>query len=135
MTTFFDSSTFSSVTVETGGFIAFAKVADMSTVDYIMRLNQASIPGGNLASSDIPVIGADDNLLVFVERAFVLDPDPIVPNASVSETLSVSLSETTGDLGAPSSAALPAVGVPEPSALVLALGALMMLAARKGRRL
>ncbi len=114
--------------LDSQGFVPFAQVVDMSTVDYIMRLNQVSDPNGGLASSNIPVLN-DDNLLVFVERAFVLDPNPVVQMAPPSSTLS----ETLSDLGSPSSRSLQVLSVPEPPALVLAVGTLMVLAVLKGR--
>ncbi|MCH7752504.1 MAG: hypothetical protein IH898_10165 [Planctomycetes bacterium] len=101
----------------------------MSTVDYIMRLSQVSDPSAGLASSNIPVLN-DDNLLVFVERAFVLDPNPAVPLAESS-----TLSGTPSGLGSSSSGGLQVLSVPEPPALVLVVGALMVLAVLKGRRL
>jgi len=120
--------------LDASGFVPFAKVADMSTVDYIMRLNQVSDPSAGLASSNIPVLN-DDNLLVFVERAFVVDPDPVVPVAAIS-----ALSEGLSDLGTiPSESAIPAASlqttsVPEPPALVLVVGALLVLTVLKGPR-
>ncbi len=111
------------------GFVPFAQVVDMSTVDYIMRLSQVSDPSAGLASSNIPVLN-DNNLLVFVERAFVLDSDPAVPFAASS-----TLSETLSDLSSSSSVGLPVLSVPEPPALVLVVGSLMVLAVLKGPRL
>jgi len=132
MRTFTDRNTSQTETVETGGFVPFAEVVDMSTVDYIMRLNQASISGGSAASSDIPVIGADDNLMVFVERAFVLDPNPAAPLAA---TFSATLPEGPLSSSSPSTGGLQTVGVPEPPAFVLLIGAIMVLAVLKGPRL
>jgi len=129
--TVFDPNTgFPVTTVETGGFVPFAQVVDMSTVDYIMRLNQASLFDGGAATSDIPVIGAEDNLLVFVERAFVLDPNPAVPLVASSI-----LSESPSDLGSSSSGGSQELSVPEPPTLVLLVGALIVLAVLKGPRL
>ena len=110
------------------GFVPFAKVADMSTVDYIMRLNQVSDSSGGLASSNIPVLN-DDNLLVFVERAFVLDPTA----PAITSTLFATPPDTLSG-GSPSSGGLQVVSVPEPPALVLLIGAIMVLAVLKGPR-
>ena len=110
------------------GFVPFARVVDMSTVDYIMRLNQVSDSSAGLASSNIPVLN-DDNLLVFVERVFVLDPNPAVPLAASS-----TLSATPSGLGTSSSGGLQVLSIPEPPTLVLLVGALIALAALKGPR-
>jgi cyclophilin family peptidyl-prolyl cis-trans isomerase len=116
--------------LDNSGFVPFAKVADMSTVDYIMLLDQVSDPSAGLAGSNIPVLN-DDNLLVFVERAFVLDANPVVQVASLSSN---ALPETLQGAGSPSPEALAAIGVPEPSTTAIAYAALMMLAAMRGSR-
>ncbi len=119
--------------LDASGFVPFAEVRDMSTVDYIMRLNQVSDPSAGLASSNIPVLN-DDNLLVFVERAYVLDPTSFVPAPPSSETFSATLPETPSAVASPSSGGLQVVSVPEPPALVLLIGALMVLTVLKGPR-
>lgn len=117
-------------------FVPFAKVVDMSTVDYIMRLNQVSDPSSGSASN-IPVID-EDNLLVFVERAYCLDCDATAPTSS-SAISTVGGEDSSGsDLIPPtssgSSGSVQVVGVPEPPALVLAVGAFMVLTILKGPR-
>lgn len=107
------------------GFVPFARIADMSTIDYIMRLNQISDPSAGLASSNIPVLN-DDNLLVIVERAFVLDPGP-APSSSVLSTILDESSDSPPSGGSVAS-------VPEPPALVLLIGAIMVMAVLKGPR-
>ena len=109
----------------------FARVVDMSTVDYIMNLDQLNLfgdnPEFNPTFTDVPLL--ENDLQIFVERAFVLDPNPVIQMVPPSSTLS----ETLSDLGSPSSRSLQVLSVPEPPALVLAVGTLMVLAVLKGR--
>ncbi len=116
--------------LDADGFVPFAQVVDMSTVDYIMNLDQRNLFGDNPqidpTFTDVPLL--ENDLQIFVERAFVLDSDPAVPFAASS-----SLSETLSDLGSSSSGGLQVLSVPEPPALVLAVGTLMVLAVLKGR--
>ena len=133
MTVFDPNTGFPVTSVETGGFVPFAEVVDMSTVDYIMRLNQASISDGQVAGSDIPILGVDDNLLVYVERVFVLDPNPVVPIIS-SLTLSTGPADTPANFGAPLGGGLQVVSVPEPPALIMVIGALLTLIVLKEPR-
>jgi cyclophilin family peptidyl-prolyl cis-trans isomerase len=129
------------------GFVPFANVVDMSTVDYILRLNQVSDPNGGLASSDIPVID-EDNLLVFVERAYCLDCDAMAPMALLAESLVAESGDESSKVGSPAASAaastvasastssdgLQVASVPEPPALVLAVGAFMVWTIIKGPR-
>ncbi len=125
--------------LDSQGFVPFAKVVDMSTVDYILRLNQVSDSNGGLASSDIPVVD-DNNLLVFVERAYCLDCDAMAPMALLAESLAAEASEESSNLSlssnssSTSSGGLQVAGVPEPPALVLVVGGLMVWAIWKGPR-
>ena len=113
------------------GFVTFARVADMSTVDFIMNLDDRNLfgdPQSNPTFTDVPLL--ENDLQVFIERAFVLDPNPVIQMVPPSSTLS----ETLSDLGSPSSGGSQVVGVPEPPALVLVVGALMVLAVLKAPR-
>ena len=114
------------------GFVPFARVEDMSTVDYILRLNQVSDPSSGLASSDIPVLN-EMNHLVYVERAFVLDPNPVSTSMSMASTITeaVTIEE---DSPVPPLPVVVGANVPEPPALVLAVGAFMLWTIVKGPR-
>ncbi|MCH8840383.1 MAG: peptidylprolyl isomerase [Planctomycetes bacterium] len=112
------------------GFVPFARVVDMSTVDYIMNLDQRNLfgdPQSNPTFTDVPLL--ENDLQVFIERAFVLDPNPAVPLAASS-----TLSATPSGLGTSSSGGLQVLSIPEPPTLVLLVGALIALAALKGPR-
>lgn len=112
------------------GFLPFAVVEDMSTIDYIMRLDQVSDPSSGLASADIPIVDAD-NMLVYVERVFVLDPNPVSMNLGMTanEPLAEILDEEVFE---PEPVAI--TSIPEPPALVLAVGVFMLWAVFKGPR-
>ncbi|MCG8449499.1 MAG: hypothetical protein MI725_07970, partial [Pirellulales bacterium] len=123
--------------IMTGGFVPFAFIRDMATVDLIMSLEQTGLPGGDLASQDIPVL--DNNALIFVERAFVLDRmpfvGPIAPGtvpATAPVTAPLNVDSSLVDV-LPASASL--VSVPEPAALVIATGALLFLATLTRRKI
>jgi cyclophilin family peptidyl-prolyl cis-trans isomerase len=116
----------------TGGFVPFAEIENMETINLIMALPQISISGGGLASRDVPIL--ENNKLVIIERAFVL--------GATEEMLQSALANSTIDTNLP----LPLLGddpplndptgnmmVPEPSSLALG-GAMAMLAAFKRRR-
>ena len=111
------------------GFVPFAVVKDMSTVDLIMRLSQASLPDGSLASSNIPLINSANDLLVFVERAYVVDYTESVGAGSSAAAASSSLPASA----ALESSASDAIGVPEPAGAVLALAGLAFAALRRRR--
>ncbi len=99
------------------GFIPFATISDMATIDLILGVPQAVLSDGGLAGADVPVLNS--NRIVFVERAFVLETD-----ITAASALSVSA-------GGSSASSLPlasqVVAVPEPPALVLAIGALVAI--------
>jgi len=106
-------------------FVTFATVSDFATIDLIYSLEQANLNDGGLAADDIPIL--DSNRLVFIERAFVLDTfmGPIAPSAnSLNSSLANAFSSNPP-------VALQAISVPEPPALVLAAGALMLFLAMK----
>ena len=115
--------------LDASGFVPFAVVEDMSTVDYILQLNQVSDPSNGLASADIPVID-ELNTLVYVERAFVLDPDPVSNSMSMASMISEPIVQEA-PLTIPT---VVGASVPEPPALVLALGAFMVWTILKGPR-
>ena len=95
-------------------FVPFAKIADMATIDLILSLNQANLPDGGLAGNNVPILS--DNQLVFVERAYVLGSEEMAAPA-------LALAPTDLPSGTPP--ALSSQAVPEPPALLLAIGALM----------
>ena len=123
------------------GFVPFGRVRDFATLDLIFTLdNQALFPG---TFDDTPLL--DDNRLVYVERAFVLETfvGPVLPESSsltagddvVAESAE-NLPELSGSVTAvPISTTLQAVAVPEPPALVLAMGALALLYILKPHKL
>ena len=93
------------------GFVPFAEIADMTTVDLIMQLDNVDVYSqpSNLTLKDIPLI--DNGSLVFIEKAFELSPPP------------------TESVGANSSS------VPEPTSLLLAAGAMLLMASFSRRSL
>jgi len=108
-------------------FVPFASINDMATIDVIMGLQQGVLSDGGLASADIPLL--DDNRLVFVERAFVLaavadDAAALMDGGDdLGDSLADGSSPPSGDSGSGSDA----LTVPEPPALVLAVGALVLI--------
>lgn len=111
-------------------FVPFAVVHDMSTIDLIFSLNNQNLYGG--AFTDVPLL--ENNRLVFVERAFVCDTCES-PMAMTMEDMmddmmggeAEALSAITNSSNVPSVGALQTITVPEPPALVLAIGALMTI--------
>jgi len=84
-------------------FVTFAIVPDMTTIDLINQLNRVNLfPSVQTAHTDARLL--DNDTLVYVERAFVLE-GAIVP----------------------ATAGLSAVNVPEPASIGLAIGALMLI--------
>jgi len=88
-------------------FVPFATINNMATIDLITGLQQANLADGGLGGDDVPLL--DNNFLVYVERAFVLE----IP--------------ADGGLAPDPETSLQALSVPEPPALVLALGALLAI--------
>lgn len=132
--------------LDSSNFIPFAEIANMATIDLILSLNQANLSDGGLAADDIPIL--NNNRLVIVERAFVIDPDPVMAALAASleattepDNLSeqlLAVEETTGGGDLPpviqpviedpvSPQAAQGEAVPEPPVLVLAAGAFMVL--------
>lgn len=122
--------------LDNSGFVAFAQVLDMSTVDHIMRLDQINDPSAGLASANIPVISEFDEL-VFVERAYCLgDCEPVPVSAPAAPAVAATISEGGGGTDSSvlsSTPSLNGVGVPEPATLTIALGGLLALASRRRR--
>ncbi len=116
--------------LDANGFVPFAVVQDMSTVDFILRLNQAAL-GTDLTTGNIPVL--EDNQLVFVERAFVLDPNPVALSLANDSSDTV-LSEVQLPTPPPA-AAFSAMAIPEPQTLLLALAGFLGAVAASRRRL
>jgi len=136
-----------------GGFVPFADVTSMATIDLIMSLQKVSI--ANSPSPEIPVIGEQG--LVYIQKATVMTiNEPEIVAAAAASILSepvVSSSEdlldgeeselaevsASSELLATSSlaslsnqgATLQSLSIPEPPALVLAIGALMAIAILK----
>jgi peptidyl-prolyl cis-trans isomerase A (cyclophilin A) len=93
------------------GFVPFAEIVDMTTIDLIMQLNNVDVYSQptNPTLSDIPLI--DNGSLVFIEKVRVLD---------TSTVTSVGASSTV---------------IPEPSSLLLAAGAMLLMASFSRRSL
>jgi len=111
-----------------GEFVPFARIVDMATLDLIQGLQTASLAGGGVGSSNIPIL--DDDFLVFVERAFLLETTPEVPTALLGNE-GASLATSLFSAPTPSPQAL---SVPEPSALALAFAAIMAISVMKPSR-
>jgi cyclophilin family peptidyl-prolyl cis-trans isomerase len=148
--------------LDSQGFVPFARVADMTTIDRIMTLQQTNLTGdpNDLTFSDVPLL--ENGRLVILKSVRVLQAAPsfsftgpiaaalaAAPDNGVDEAAQAALLSSDpegesdlladlgdGDLGLPELGALPPVGgsnaVPEPTAAVLAATAL--LAADRLRR-
>ncbi len=96
--------------LDSQGFVPFAEIASMSTIDLIMQLDNVDLYSSpDLTFQDIPLI--DNGSLVFIEEAFVLGEAP-----------------TTAPVGSDIQP------VPELSSLILAAGAWMLMAAFTRRK-
>ncbi len=93
-------------------FVPFASISDMATIDLILGLQQADLGDGGLGGDNVPLL--DNSRVIFVERAFVLQ----TPEQALAAALG-------------SSSSLQSVSVPEPPALLLAVGALVLVYAMK----
>ncbi len=110
------------------GFVPFATIDNMETINLIMALPQVNLDptGNNLAAINVPIL--DDNKLVIIERAFVVNtPAAMLENLpSVIDPLPVvsdpPLNDPTGNLI-----------VPEPSSIALA-GVMATLSLLRRRR-
>lgn len=127
-----DSNTF----LDDSDFIPFAEIRNMETVNLIMSLPQANLDssGSNLAAINIPIL--EDNKLVIIERAFVLDAtEEMIAAAMANATIGagpVALnSEVDPPLNDPGGLLIVPT-VPEPSTMFLA-SALAVLSLLKRR--
>ncbi|HEX6963153.1 MAG TPA: peptidylprolyl isomerase [Lacipirellula sp.] len=150
--------------LDADGFVPFARIEDMATVDRIMRLTQTDLSqeagqSGSLAYVDVPV--TDDGLMVVVNDVDVVSAAPdfsfVGPIASAlqlaqrnstaaasitappaEESLSSLLADESplrSEALAADSAALHAAAIPEPSTIALgALGIFASLLAGRRRR-
>lgn len=125
--------------LDSQGFVPFARISDMATVDRIMQLTQRDLSGqigqnGNLTYTDVPI--TDDGRIVVVKSVKVIDA---APDFSFVGPIANALQLAARNDAALAQAALlaeqvaiegelPAVStVPEPS--TLALGAVGLLGA------
>ncbi|MBX3425390.1 MAG: peptidylprolyl isomerase [Pirellulales bacterium] len=126
--------------LDSQGFVPFARIENMTTIDRIMQLMQSDQSGGtgDLSLSDIPVL--DSGRMVVVQRVFVLQADPefsfVGPVATALELASRDSAAATATAAASESieaAALAAIApVPEPASVLLAgLAALGLFGARR----
>ena len=115
-------------------FVPFATVVDFSTIDLIFSLNQTDFADGTLAGDDVPML--PDNTAVFLERVFVLDEEiaaasalalPFTDSVDIEDELASTIGSDALALSASSTPAVTAIAVPEPPALVLAIGAIMAI--------
>lgn len=72
---FLNDQNFDGAGVDSGGFVPFAQIENMDTIDRILALTQRNLSGGsgNLALTDVPL--TDEGKLVVVERARVIEAD------------------------------------------------------------
>jgi peptidyl-prolyl cis-trans isomerase A (cyclophilin A) len=116
------------------GFVPFAEISNLETINLIMALPQISLDptDQNLAAINVPIL--ENNKLVIIERAFVLGAteemlQSALANATIDATTPLPLLVDDLPLNDPTGTLM----VPEPSSLVLG-GAMAMLAAFKRRR-
>jgi cyclophilin family peptidyl-prolyl cis-trans isomerase len=116
--------------LDDSNFIPFAEIRNMETVNLIMSLPQANLDssGSNLAAINIPIL--EDNKLVIIERAFVLDAtEEMIQSALANATLAAGPAPLNFDDDPPLNdpgGLLIVPTVPEPASLLLA-GSLAML--------
>ena len=121
--------------LDDSGFVPFAEIRNMETVNLIMALPQANLDssGQNLAAINIPIL--EDNKLVIIERAFVLDAtDEMIAAALANSTIENGPAAVVSDdppLDDPGGL-LTVPTIPEPSSLILA-GMMAMLSVLKRR--
>jgi cyclophilin family peptidyl-prolyl cis-trans isomerase len=131
--------------LDSQGFVPFARISNMATIDKIMQLTQRDLSGqigqsGNLAYTDVPL--TDDGKIVVVKSVQVIDAaedfsfvGPIMNHLKLvadneAAAAAAALAAQTAPISDPiaAEAAAPAVSaVPEPS--TVALGALGLLGA------
>jgi cyclophilin family peptidyl-prolyl cis-trans isomerase len=112
------------------GFVPFATIENMETVNLIMALPQVNLDpsGQNLAAINIPIL--EDNKIVFIERAFVVDTPAAILESALANA---NLEDFDPSAGGSLLSALSTPSVPEPSSLLLA-GVMAMLSVLKRRR-
>lgn len=128
--------------LDSQGFVPFARISNMSTIDKIMQLSQRDLSGqigqdGNLTYTDVPL--TEDNRIVVVKSVKVIDAAPDFSFVGpIADHLQLAARNEAAAAAAAQAALLaepvlaeavnPAVAaVPEPS--TLALGALGILSA------
>lgn len=134
--------------LDDSGFVPFAEIDNMATVDRIMTLMQRDLSNaagspGNLAFIDVPI--TDEGKIVVVKRALVVEADDdfsfVGPIASAlqlenRDNLAASATSSSSSFEAQTlpAAALSATTVPEPSSLLLLAPVAIWGAARLRRR-
>lgn len=132
--------------LDSQGFVPFARIEDMTTVDRIMRLMQVDQSGGNsnrLDLTDIPVLESGRMVLVHSVRVVQAAPDFSFtgPIASALDLQRQNAAATAAAAAALASADQQAVGatpgigaatVPEPTTALLALLSAAALLRRRG---
>jgi cyclophilin family peptidyl-prolyl cis-trans isomerase len=109
--------------LDDSGFVPFAEIVNMETVNLIMALPQANLDpsGQNLAAINVPIL--EDNKLVIIERAFVLGAtEEMIASALANATTGNDLVAVVSDdppLDDPGGL-LTVPTVPEPSSVLLA---------------
>ena len=120
--------------LDAADFIPFAEVAEFSTIDLILSLSQTDFADGDLAGDDVPML--PDNTAVFIERAFVLNEEiaaasalalPFTDSTDIENDLASTIDSDAFALSASSTPTVTAIAVPEPPALVLAVGAIVAI--------
>ena len=131
--------------LDSQGFVPFARISDMTTIDKIMQLTQRDLSGqigqsGNLAYTDVPL--TEDGRIVVVKSVQVVDAaedfsfvGPIMnhlklvaDNEAAAAAAALAVQTQAAAVPIAAEAAAPAVSaVPEPS--TVALGALGLLGA------
>lgn len=137
------------------GFVPFARIDNMTTIDRIMALSQTNLSGNpnDLTFSDVPL--QDNGRLVILESVRVLQAAPefsfvgpvqaalkqiqqtnanAMLTAAASQALIVDDMEPNVDLASAALAAPTVTATPEPSALVLTATALLCLSRRRNPR-
>jgi cyclophilin family peptidyl-prolyl cis-trans isomerase len=116
------------------GFVPFAEISNLETINLIMALPQISLDptDQNLAAINVPIL--ENNKLVIIERAFMLDAtEAMITSALANSTIDTNLPLPLLSDDLPLNDPTGTLMVPEPSSLALG-GAMAMLAAFKRRR-
>lgn len=123
--------------VPTGGFLPFAEISNMETVDLIMNLPQINLDSSNqnLGVTNVPLL--ESFQLVIIERAFVVDTVDTITASSQASSTSSDTPITAADMVAePIVGTDPAadLSVPEPTTFATALAAGLLLGTLRRRR-